>query len=75
MQDATVSLTAALKIIMDVAVRTVLLELDIFTFKEQRWRLFKLENMILLITDFSQGFFSIIILRVSTTADFWAATT
>lgn len=36
MQDATVSLTAALKIIMDVAVRTVLLKLDVFTLKEQR---------------------------------------
>lgn len=36
MQEATVSLTAAKKIIMDVAVRTVLLELDIFTLKEQR---------------------------------------
>lgn len=36
MRDATMSVTAALKIIMDVAVRTVLLELDIFTLKEQR---------------------------------------
>lgn len=36
MQDATVSLTAVKKIIMDVAVRTVLLELHVFTLKEQR---------------------------------------